>query len=76
MARVQFPAVAKDFSPLFSVNATAGLTQSPAQVILHTLFGGLKRPGSEADHSPPCSIEVKNYVAILPLPHMSSWHSA
>jgi hypothetical protein len=36
----------------------------------------LKRPGREADHSPPSSAEVKNGGAIPPLPYMSSWHSA
>jgi hypothetical protein len=36
---------------------------------------GVKR---EADHSPPSSARVKKDkdVAIPPLPHMSSWHSA
>jgi hypothetical protein len=30
---------------------------------------GVKRPGSEADHSPPSSAEVKNGGAMPPLPH-------
>jgi hypothetical protein len=33
-----------------------------------------KRAGSEADHSPPPSVDVKNDGALPPLPHMSSWH--
>jgi hypothetical protein len=37
---------------------------------------GIKRPGREADHSPPSSAGVKNGGAIPPLPHASSWHSA
>jgi hypothetical protein len=37
---------------------------------------GVKRPGREADHSPPSSAEAKNGGAIVPLPHMSSWHGA
>jgi hypothetical protein len=37
---------------------------------------GVKRPGREADHSPPSSTEVKNGGAIPPLPHISSWCSA
>jgi hypothetical protein len=37
------------------------------------LTQGVKRPGCEADHSPPSSAEVKNGGAIPPLPHMSSW---
>jgi hypothetical protein len=37
-----------------------------------TLSPGVKRPGSEADHSPPSSAEVKNGGAISPFPHTSS----
>jgi hypothetical protein len=36
----------------------------------------VKRLGCEADHLLPSSAEVKNGGAILPLPHMSSWHTA
>ena len=35
-----------------------------------TSFSGVKRPGREADHSPPSSAEVKNewsYASILPV---------
>jgi hypothetical protein len=34
---------------------------------------GLKRPGREADRSPPYSDEIKNVGARPPLPNMSSW---
>jgi hypothetical protein len=37
---------------------------------------GIKRPGREADHSPPSSAEVKKGKAIPPLPHTVSWHNA
>jgi hypothetical protein len=37
---------------------------------------GVNRPGCEADHSPPSSVEVKNGGAIPPLPHMPSWRDA
>jgi hypothetical protein len=37
---------------------------------------GLKRPGSNADHSPPSTAEVKNGRAIAPLADMFSWHGA
>jgi hypothetical protein len=37
-----------------------GLTQSPIQWVPGALFLGVKRPGCEANHSPPCSSEVKN----------------
>jgi hypothetical protein len=39
------------------------------------LSPGVKRPGREADHSPP-SAEVKNTGPIHPLPHTSSWRGA
>jgi hypothetical protein len=35
-----------------------------------------KQPDSETDHSPPSSAMAKNGEAILPLPHMASWHNA
>jgi hypothetical protein len=53
-----------------------GLTQPPMQWVRGALSPGVKRPGREADHSPPSSAEVKNGGAIPPLPNMSSWHSA
>jgi hypothetical protein len=37
-----------------------GPKQSPIQWILGSLFLGVKRPGREADHSPPSSAKVKN----------------
>jgi hypothetical protein len=36
-----------------------GLTQPPIEWVPGTLSQGLKRPGLEADHSPPTSAEVK-----------------
>jgi hypothetical protein len=36
----------------------------------------VKMSGFPADHSPPSSAEVKNGVAISPLPHTSSWRNA
>jgi hypothetical protein len=52
-----------------------GPTQPPIQWIPGALSLGVKRPGREADHSPPSSAEIKNGVAIPPLPHMSLWRS-
>jgi hypothetical protein len=46
-------------------------THPPTGWIPRTLSSGEKRPGSEADHSPTSSVEVKNGGAIPPLPHMS-----
>jgi hypothetical protein len=37
---------------------------------------GLKRPGIGADHLPPTSADVKNYEAMRPPLHNSSWRSA
>jgi hypothetical protein len=36
----------------------------------------INRPGLEADHSPPYSVEVKNDEAIPPLPNTFSWRGA
>jgi hypothetical protein len=37
------------------------------------LLQRIKQPGREADHPQPYSAEVKNYGAIPPFPHVSSW---
>jgi hypothetical protein len=46
---------------LFSTQLITALvpTQPPIQWVLWALSLGVKRPGSEADHSPPSSAEVK-----------------
>jgi len=36
-----------------------GPTQPPVEQVPGALSLGVKRPGREADHSPPCSAEVK-----------------
>jgi hypothetical protein len=36
----------------------------------------VNRPVRETDHSLPSSAEVKNGVAVPPLLHTSTWHSA
>jgi hypothetical protein len=36
----------------------------------------VKRPGREADHSPPTSAEVKKMWIYLSTPHAPSWRSA
>jgi hypothetical protein len=48
----------------------------PIQWVPGALFPGVKRPGLEADHSPPSSAEFKNGGTIPPLPHMFSWYRA
>jgi hypothetical protein len=51
-------------------------TQPTIQWAPGAVSPGVKRLGSEADHSPPTSAEVKNGGAIPSLPHTSSWRSA
>jgi hypothetical protein len=36
----------------------------------------LQRPGREADHSPPASVEVKKMWIYTPTPPTPSWRSA
>jgi hypothetical protein len=49
------------FTYLFSMSSRPALgpTQPPIQWVPWTLSPGVKRPGHEADHSPPTSAEVK-----------------
>jgi hypothetical protein len=70
-AGVRFPAGVRNFSVLHSVQSGSGSFSLPFNVYL-----GVKRPGHEADHSPPSNAMAKNGGAIPPLPHMSSRHSA
>jgi hypothetical protein len=53
-----------------------GPTQPSIQWVRGIISPGVKRPGREADYSPPSSAEVKNCGAIPPLPHVSSWNIA
>jgi hypothetical protein len=56
---------------------TVGSTQPPIQWVPEALFrGGVKQQGHEADHSFPCSGQVKKGGTIPPLLQMSSWYSA
>jgi hypothetical protein len=63
---------------LFSTASTPDLgpIQPPIQCVPRAISPGVKRPGREADHSPPSSAEVKKVRAISALFHMSSWNSA
>jgi hypothetical protein len=52
-------------------------TQPPIQRVAGALSLGVKRPGREADHSPPSSDEVKEGVELyLHSPNTPSWHGA
>jgi len=48
-------------------------TQPPIQWEAWALTPGVKRPGSETDHSPPPSAEVKNAWSYASTPRTSSW---
>jgi hypothetical protein len=62
MAGFQFPAGTRDCSLPYSV-------WNPPSLLSNGYRGfGVKRPGREADHSPPSSAEVRNGGAIPPLP--------
>jgi len=64
MTGVQFPARVGTFSIAILVP-----TQRPIQWVPGVVFPGIERSGSETDHSPPSSAEVKNvwsYLSISP----------
>jgi hypothetical protein len=48
-----------DFPRLLHDVPTLGSTQHPMQYVSGALSLGVKRPGREADHSPPASAEIK-----------------
>jgi hypothetical protein len=51
-----------------------GSTQPPIQWVTGALSLGVKRPGREADHSPPPSAEVKEWVELYLLsPNTPPW---
>jgi hypothetical protein len=64
MIGVWFPAGLGIF--LFDIPSRPALvpTQPPIQWVTRALSLGVKRPGREADHSPPSSAEVKEYVEL------------
>jgi hypothetical protein len=57
------------------LSSKTSTTQPPIHCVQGALSSDIKRPGREADHSPPSSAEVKNGGAIPPLLRMPSWHS-
>jgi hypothetical protein len=74
-AGLRFPA-GQIFSLLHSVQTGSGAHPESYPMGTGALSPGVKRPGREADHSPPSSADVKNGGAIPLLPHMPSWHRA
>jgi hypothetical protein len=66
----------QEFSCLLVVQT--GSVVRPASYPMGTgaLSPEVKRPGREADHSPPASAEVKKMWFLHPLPHTPSWRTA
>jgi hypothetical protein len=57
---VQVPVVSGIFLLSTPSRLVLGPTQPPIQCVQGALSPGIKRPGREADHSPPSNAEVKN----------------
>jgi hypothetical protein len=72
--RGSVPGRGTDFSILHSAHTGSGSHPASYPMGTGALFLGIKRPGTEADHSPPSSAEVKKAGAIPPLPHTCLWH--
>jgi hypothetical protein len=71
----RFPAL-QNFTLLHSVQTESGAHPASYPIAIDVLSSGVKRPGREADHSPPLTTKGKNGGDITPLLHTSSWHSA
>jgi hypothetical protein len=54
------PGRGKIFLPSIRFRPILGPTQPPIQWVSETLSPRVKRPGREADHSPPTSAKIKN----------------
>jgi hypothetical protein len=68
--RSSSPGRVKNFLSSTSSRPALGPTQPHIQLVPGALSPGVKRPGREADHSPPTSAEVKNtwiYISTLPI---------
>jgi hypothetical protein len=59
-----------------SFRPALGSNHPPIQWVPGDLSLGVKRPGREADHSPPASAEVKKMWIYTSTPHTPSWPSA
>jgi hypothetical protein len=65
------------FSKPTASRTALGPTQPPIQWVLRALSLGVKRPGREADHSPPSSVEVKEWMELyIHSPNTPSWRGA
>jgi hypothetical protein len=63
-SRVRFPAGARNFSLHYCVQNGSGAHPASYPMGTRGSFPGVKRPGQEADHSPPSSAEVKERVEL------------
>jgi hypothetical protein len=70
--RIRFPGEAIFFFYFIKFRPALGFTQPPIQLVPGAFFSGIKRPGCEADHSPPPSADVENGRTVLPASHTSS----
>jgi hypothetical protein len=59
-SRIRFPAGAGNYALHHRVQNGSGSHPTSHPMGTGGSFSGVKRPGSEADHSPPSSAEVKN----------------
>jgi hypothetical protein len=62
--RGSIPRQGQHFSILHSLHIGSGFHSASYPNGTGGCFSGIKRPGREADYSPPSSAEVKNYGAI------------
>jgi hypothetical protein len=74
----KIPSPCRDSKPRSSASRTAlGPTQLPTQWVPRVLSLGAKRPGREADHSPPSSAKLREWVALyFHSPYTPSWRGA
>jgi hypothetical protein len=76
-SRVRFPAGAGNFSLHHRVQNGSGAHPPSYPTGTRRSFPGVKRPGPEADHSPPSSAEVKWWVELyFHSPNTPSWRGA
>jgi hypothetical protein len=74
---IRFPAGTGTFSLHHRVQNSSGAHTTSYPRVLGALSLGVKRPGCEADHSPPPRAEVKEYVELyLHSPNTTSLHGA
>jgi hypothetical protein len=76
-SRVRIPAESGNFSLHHRVQNGSGAHSASYAVGTRGFFLGIKRPGRKADHSPPSSAEVKEWVEpYLHSPNSPSWRGA